>query len=330
MSEPNENLKDYYYVLGVLPDATQAQVQSAFQDLYDKFGPHVTMNESDPEPMMKAFKDINEAWEVLGDPVSRKEYDKVFLPVMEKNNVRNLWGKLTGVKTGDAAKTKDDPVDTRITLEITLREAIKGGLKRVTVEDTLFCQNCVKKKPVDRTKCINCHGAGLIRADRVEEVKLRTGLYDGEELCLPGKGRMDTRCRRYGDLVIVIQLAPHPYFSVQGKDISCYVPVTLCEAILGGEIETPTPTGKVAIKIQPLTQPKRVYRLKGQGLGFGQERGDFLLTMEVLIPTCLHADEVELFRRLQVVSSQPNPRREIFARLAAKTQAANPTDNANS
>jgi DnaJ-class molecular chaperone len=323
MTDPSENLTDYYYILGVRPDVTPAQLEAAYRDLYDKFGPHVTVKQQDPESMLKAYKEINEAWEVLGDPVRRAEYDKSHLPLLEKTSLRNLWSKVAGLKTktGEAPKTKDDPADTNLILEITLRESVKGVRKQVKVDDSVTCQSCVGRKPVDRVKCLACHGSGLIRSERLEDVDVMPGVLEKREIRLPGKGRMDTRCRRNGDLVIEIRILPHSYFAVNGRDVSCLVPLTIYEAVLGAEIEVPTPTGKVAMKIPPLTQPKRVFRLKGLGLGLGVERGDLLLSIEVLIPTQLHADEVELFRKLAVASSQPNPRTEIFARLAANPPA---------
>jgi DnaJ-class molecular chaperone len=328
MNEP-EDLTDYYYILGVRPDATQAQVAAAYQDLYDKFGPHVTVKQQDPESMLKAYKDISEAWEVLGDPASRAEYDKTHLPLLEKTNLRNLWGKVTGVKTktGEAQKSKEDPPDTRLSLEVTLRECIKGARKQFKVDEFLPCQTCASKKPVDRMKCQACHGSSTVRSERFEEVDIAPGVFENHEIRVRGRGRYDSRCRRNGDLIVVLKLASHPFFSVSGKDVACNVPVTIYEAILGGEIEVPTATGRVAMKIQPLTQPKRVYRLKGLGLGLGIDRGDLLVSIELSFPNQLHADEVELFRRLAIVSSQPNPRVEVFARLQALVQPAGPANN---
>ncbi len=314
--QPQQAGKDYYYILGVAPDATQAQIQAAYQELYDKFGPHVTVKEQDPEAMAKAYKDIEEAWEVLQNPARRQEYDNANLPLLQKSHLRSLWGKIAGVKTGEVPKTKDDIPDTRLQIEITLKEAIKGGKKIIKIEDWNPCQNCASKKPVDRLKCISCHGKGQVRTDRSEELLLNPGSYEKRELRIQGRGRYDARCKRNADLVVEIQIEQHPYFTVNGKDVSCTVPVTLYEAILGAEIEAPTPTGKVVMKIQPLTQRGRVYRLKGLGLG----GGDLLLSIEVMIPQQLHADEVELFRRLAVVSSQANPRLELFARLQAHAQ----------
>lgn len=323
-SKQPQGLKDYYYILGVSPDATREQIHAAYQELYDKFGPHVTFKEQDPEAMVKAYKDIVEAWEVLSDPASRQEYDKTNLPLLQKGHLRNLWGKLTGVKA-EEVKSKDDLPETRLNLEITLKEAIKGTRKQLKVEDQLPCQSCIGKKPVDRTKCINCHGKGLVRADRVEIVDIAPGCFEKQEIRINGKGRYDTRSRKNADLLVEIQVEQHPYFSVNGKDISCTVPVNLYEAILGAEIEAPTPTGKVVMKIQPLTQRGRVYRLKGLGLA----GGDLLLSIEVIIPSQLHADEVELFRKLATVSSQPNPRLDVFAKLQALAQASGTNPGSN-
>ena len=307
--------KDYYYILGIAPDATIDQIQAAYQEMYDKFGPHVTYKGQDSEAMVKAYKDIVEAWETLGDPERRAQYDRDNLPLLQKSHLRNLWGKLTGLKTGEEPKLKDDLPETRMSLEITLREAIKGGKKQLKIEDWLPCQNCQNKKPVDRLKCITCHGKAQIPANRIEEVDLHPGLF---ELRLPNKGKFDHRSRKHADLIIELQVQQHPFFTVHGRDVSCTVPVNLYEAILGAEIEAPTPTGKVVMKIQPLTQRGRVYRLKGLGIG----GGDLLVSIEVMIPNQLHADEVELFRRLAVASSQPNPRLEVFAKLQALNQAA--------
>ena len=316
MDPKQQGVKDYYYILGVRPEATTLELQDAYKELFDKFGPHVTLKGEDAEANVKAYKDICEAWEVLSDPYRRQEYDKVNLPLLQKSHLRDLWGKLTGVKE-DVPKSKDDPPETKATFSITLREAVKGVVKQIRVEDSTPCAQCQNKKPVDRMKCQNCRGLGGIRADRVEEINIPAGVADKQELRFPAKGKVDQRSKRHGDLIVEIQIEPHPYFSILGNDVCCTVPVTLYEAILGGEIEAPTATGKVVMKIQPLTQKGRVYRLKGLGIG-GQ--GDLLVSIDIVIPNQLHADEVVLFRKLATVSSQPNPRIEMFQRIQQSNQ----------
>lgn len=318
-SSKQHGVKDYYYILGVAPEASPQEIQAAYQVLYDKFGPHVTLGSQDAEANVKAYKDICEAWDTLSDPVRRQTYDRDNLPLLQKSHLRNLWGMLTGTKE---EKPKDEPPETRTTFAITLREAIKGWRKQIRVEDGLPCTQCQNKKPVDRSKCPNCRGLGVIRNDRVEEIDIPAGVADKQELRFPGKGKYDVRAKRHADLLVEVQIEPHPFFTVLGKDICCTVPVTLYEAMLGGEIEAPTPTGKVVMKIQPLTQKGRVYRLKGLGLG----GADLLVSIDVILPVQLHADEVVLFRKLASQSSQPNPRVELFQKIAA----SNPNPNAQS
>ena len=103
----------------------------------------------------------------------------------------------------------------------------------------------------------------------------------------------------------------HPVLTVHGRDIECIVPVTIYEAMLGAEIEVPTATGKVAMKIQPLTQQGRTYRLKGLGLS----GADMRVVIDVVIPKKLTGGEVKLYRKLQQLSEEENPRKKMFDRL---------------
>jgi DnaJ-class molecular chaperone len=144
--------------------------------------------------------------------------------------------------------------------------------------------------------------------ERVEEIDLPTGLYDNMEIRKPDQGRFDLRANRHGDLIIKIKVKPHPFLSILGRDVTCTVPVTIYEAVLGAEIEAPTATGRVVMKIQPLTQPGRVYRLKGLGLA----GADQLVTIDIVMPQNLSGEEVALFRKLKELSKEPNPREAMF------------------
>ncbi|MBY0359489.1 MAG: DnaJ domain-containing protein [Candidatus Obscuribacterales bacterium] len=313
--DPRQNLKDYYYILGVSPEATREEIEEAFRLLSDKFGPHVTLRNEDPETMEKTYREICDAWEVLSDPTSRQQYDKNNLPLVQKSQLRSLWGKFTGSNDEDL-KTKDSVSDLRIPLEISLKEAIKGTNKQIKLEDTLACQQCFRKKPVERAKCGSCFGSGMIRNERTETIVLPPGSYPQMELRLAGKGKFDTRVQKHGDLLVEIQIQPHPFFAVLGRDITCTVPVTVTEAVLGGEIDIPTASGRVVMKIQPLTQHGRVYRLKGLGIA----GADLLVTVEVSLPLQISGDELTLFRKLHESSTQGNPRSEIFAKLSRLNQ----------
>jgi DnaJ-class molecular chaperone len=128
-------------------------------------------------------------------------------------------------------------------------------------------------------------------------------------------GRFDLRAQRNGELIAKIKLKQHPFLAVLGRDITCTVPVTIYEAILGAEIEVPAAVGRVRMKVQPLSQPGRVFRLKGLGLA----GADQLVTIEVHIPQQLTADELAMFQKLRTISKEPNPRESIFAKISSAT-----------
>ncbi|MBI4532678.1 MAG: DnaJ domain-containing protein [Candidatus Melainabacteria bacterium] len=312
LMESKPAFKDYYYILGVSPDATGEEIQEAYHDLYEKYGPHVSIGGQDPDMLLKTFKDLSEAYEILMDPAKRKRYDEANKQHIYKGDLRRLWGKLSGAPAVDETQQKKKPtVDTLIEIEVTLREAVKGTKKHIRLEEPKSCADCVGLKPVQRMQCPNCRGLGYTSSERTEEVELPAGLYDKLEVRKSALGKYDLQAGRNGDLVITIRLAPHPYLGVLGRDITCTVPITIYEAVLGGEIEVPTATGRVIMKVQPRTQAGRVYRLKGLGLA----GADQLVTVEVVTPQQLGNEEVSLYQKLKGMSKDPNPRESLYTKL---------------
>lgn len=349
-----QTTKDYYYILGVRPNAPPQEIQRAYDDLYEKFGPHVSVSGMDPEIMIKTFKDICDAYETLMDSNKRKQYDAATADLRQSSaELRNLWTKHTtgshqavsgthetlqqqrsgtvfpkigpsqAVSTGahapltttsqpaadKGAKVQALALETEI--EVSLKEAFKGTHRQIKISDPKPCEECAQLKPVNRMQCNNCRGLGYSNVERTEEIDLGPGLFDGQEIRKTGQGRYDMRAGCNGDLILKIKLRPHPVLTVQGKDIQCTVPVTLYEAMLGADIEVPTATGKGTMKIQPLTQPGKVYRLKG----FGLAGADQLVTIDVVVPKQLSKEEVVLYRKLKDMCREPNPREAIMQRL---------------
>ena len=380
MDKAKSVFRDYYYVLGLKPGASQSQIQAAYNELYEKFGPHVSAEELEPDAMMKAYRDISEAYEVLMDPARRAEYDKKAQQSrQDSSDLRDLWLKKAGMPLVDPAAEEEEAAHTSpsswvksrgtgshaitasgshpslppepahepqtdyaygtasaaadwqgtaeenqdpvaepppmpaIALEVevlvTLKEAFKGCKKEVLITDPVTCSECAGlNNPVARMHCAQCRGVGTYNIDRKEELELPAGMYEGMEISKPGQGRYNVRAGHNGDLIVKVKLSEHPLLDTHGKDITCTIPVTIYEAMLGAEIEAPCATGKVTMKIQPLTQPGRVYRLKGLGLG----GADQLVTIEVILPARLSAEEVSIYKKLRDMFHEPNPREKYF------------------
>jgi DnaJ-class molecular chaperone len=315
--------KDYYYILGVRPDATSEEIGEAYQEQYEKFGPHVSAQSIDPDIQIKTFKDISDAYEILMDPGKRKEYDRSSAQSRQSTSeLRALWATRANTPPPSSSATaagahaapeppKVQALALEMELEVTLKEAVKGAKKQIKISDPRPCATCQGQKTTSRMQCSNCRGLGYFNVERVEEIELPTALYDGMEIRLPDQGRFDLRAGRQGDLIIKVKVRPHPVLSVLGRDITCNVPVTIYEAVLGAEIEVPCATGRVVMKIQPLTQTGRVYRLKGLGLA----GADQLVSIDVVMPQSLHGDQVNLFKKLKELSAasgEPNPRESMF------------------
>jgi DnaJ-class molecular chaperone len=308
--------KDYYYILGVRPDATSREIQQAYEQLYEKFGPHVNISGMDPDIMIKNFREICDSYEVLMDPKLRQEYDRNSAQLRQSmGDLRNLWQKSADQRPRDtqensmqAAGIKAAALAVELECEITLKEAMKGCTREIRLSDPRPCEQCNAMKTVNRMQCQGCRGLGYFNVERVTDVDLPAGTYDGMEIRRPGCGRFDIRANRQGDLILKVKLLPHPVLGVLGRDITLTVPVTLYEALLGAEIEVPTATGRVVMKIQPLTHPGRVYRLKGLGLA----GADQLISIDVVFPQKMTAEELSLLKTMREHSQEPSPREGLF------------------
>lgn len=137
--------------------------------------------------------------------------------------------------------------------------------------------------------CPSCRGEGRQMAQRHLTVKVPAGVESGMRLKLAGEGEAGVRGAGRGDLYVLIQVKPHPFFQRQGQDLACEIPVSMIHAALGSEVKVPTLTGTVMMKIPPGTQPGELFRLKGKGLPSlrGGGKGDQLVEIAVEIPAQL-------------------------------------------
>lgn len=191
---------------------------------------------------------------------------------------------------------------TNVETEITLKEACKGTTRSFVIKDQTACTSCINAKPINRLHCPECKGLGYTLNERQVEVSLDAGLSTGQEVRYPGLGANDIRSGKNGDLTVKIKVSEHPYFNIEGKNVTCTLRVSLYDATLGSKIEVPTANGKVIMTLQPLTQPGTVYRLRGLGIG----GGDQLLTIEINMPQMLSPEQIRLFEKIRELADQPN------------------------
>ncbi|MBB3108966.1 molecular chaperone DnaJ [Paenibacillus phyllosphaerae] len=188
----------------------------------------------------------------------------------------------------------------------------KGSGQQEVVQNTPFgrmvnrraCSNCSGTGKIIKEKCGTCHGAGKVKRQRKLNVRIPAGVDDGAQIRLSGEGESGLRGGPSGDLYIVIRVKSHEFFEREGDDIYCEVPLTFAQAALGDEIEIPTLTEKVKLKIPAGTQTGTYFRLKGKGVprlrGYGQ--GDQHVKVTVVTPTNLTDEQKDLLRQLAGVS----------------------------
>lgn len=158
-----------------------------------------------------------------------------------------------------------------------------------------------------------------MKKHRKIQVRIPAGVDDGSQIRISGEGESGTRGGPPGDLYIVIRVKPHEFFDREGDDIYCEVPLTFAQAALGDEIEIPTLTGKVKLKIPAGTQTGTYFRLKGKGVprlrGHGQ--GDQHVKVVVVTPSRLNEQQKELLREFARLSGEETHERDqnIFERM---------------
>jgi len=328
--------RDFYEVLGVPRSASDKEVRQAFRKLARKYHPDVNPGDAQAETR---FKEINRAYEVLSDAGKRKKYDRygerweqaeafdqarraggaggAFTQTFDLGDLfgRGRGGPFEGVFeafTGRRGPMRGQNVE--FAAEITLEEAFQGTTRLIEMQSQEACATCGGSGQIAGAVCHVCQGAGaLVRPKRIE-VKIPAGVQDGARVRVAGEGRAGLGGPR-GDLYVVVRVRPHSRFERRGADLITEAGVPLEDAVLGGEVEVRMLSGKhVALKLPPLTQNGRVFRLSGLGMpklsteatrrgeeakGKGKARGDLLVRVRVVLPESLTDRERELFERLR-------------------------------
>ncbi|GAF22969.1 chaperone protein DnaJ [Bacillus sp. JCM 19047] len=166
------------------------------------------------------------------------------------------------------------------------------------------CNHCEGTGKMIKDKCTTCHGKGKVRKRKKINVKVPAGIDNGQQLRVSGQGEAGTNGGPAGDLYVVFQVKEHEFFEREGEDIYCEVPLTFPQVALGDEIEVPTLTGKIKLKIPAGTQTGTNFRLKGKGVPnvHGRGQGDQHVQVRVVTPKTLNENEKELMREFAGMS----------------------------
>ena len=186
-----------------------------------------------------------------------------------------------------------------------------GGAGQVRFQQGFFsisrsCHRCGGAGKIIVSPCERCRGNGLMEEEREIKVKVPPGVDTGQRIRYQGEGEVSDQGGVPGDLYMVIHVEDHPIFIREGRDLLVVLPLSFTQAVLGDEVEAPTPSGPVKMKIPPGTQVGKVFRLRGKGMpGLeGRPAGDLHVRVFIEVPTRLGEEQKELLKQFSEISGE--------------------------
>jgi len=178
------------------------------------------------------------------------------------------------------------------------------------------CPRCGGSGKIIETPCSTCRGKGQVVRAKPVTVQIPPGVTDGGKIRFKGKGESGIGGGPAGDLYVITRIKPHPYFTREGADVALELPVTVTEAALGAQLEIPTPSGRVKLKVAPGTQDGKVYKLPGKGAARlkGNGFGDMKVRVKIVVPEELNAEQKELLKRFASSRGAADDVRKRFAK----------------
>jgi molecular chaperone DnaJ len=334
--------KDFYAVLGVSADASADDVKKAYRKLARKHHPDANAGDSAAE---RRFKEVGEAYNVLSDPEQRKQYDAV--RAMARGGARFTSGGPGGGNGGFEDVFSNLFGGGPAPGGGNVRFTTTGGTPGASFEDILsmfgggagggpgaggagagFRAPRGARRGEDLAADVTltfrqaAEGAQLsLRVDdpitgvRTVNARIPAGVRAGQKVRLRGKGRPGDLGGPDGDLVVTVQVEPHPVFTLDGGDLRISVPVTFAEAALGAQVEVPTLDGPtVRVKVPAGTPSGRTLRVKGHGVRSSKGTGDLLVTVQVAVPQRLDGTAREALETFAAATAGEDPRADLLAR----------------
>jgi curved DNA-binding protein len=316
--------KDYYDVLGVDRGASEREIKQAFRRLARRWHPDVN---SDDEQAEERFKEINEAYEVLGDPEKRAKYDRVGHSWNQWQDSGREPGQYdwsqwySGAPNGTRVRWTGDLGDlfggTRGEAFSDFFRTVFGGMGggRARSPEDVFGrstgggtysrsapgQDAEADVTITLEEALNGTSRVLERGGRRIRVTIPAGVRTGSKVRIAGEGHPGYSGGAAGDLYLNVTVKPHRIFERDGDDLRCGVSVDIYTAVLGGQLRVPTLNGAVSLRIPAGTQGGQTFRLRGRGMPIPHrsgQRGNLLATVEIQVPKHLSDHERELFEEL--------------------------------
>jgi curved DNA-binding protein len=318
--------RDFYQILGVPRDASQQDIQRAYRKLARQYHPDVN---SDPVAAER-FKDISEAYDVLSDPETRSRYDAFgpdFRQVPEGMDPQTWRRAQAGERAGAGAGARGGQAGrggpgfsytTGGDIDI---DELFGGLfggrggrgargwgPVPGADQTTDIQLTVEDAYHGTRRAIRLTGDD---GTRTVEVTIPPGVTEGQRIRVAGQGGRGGDGARSGDLYLVVRIAPHPRYRLEGRDLYVELRLAPWEAALGTSVAVPTPGGDAKVTVPTGTSCGRRLRLRGRGLPNPQgQPGDLYAEAKIMVPPRPTEAERDLFEQLAAVSTfDPRGRR---------------------
>jgi len=316
--------KDYYEILGVPRSASDAEVKKSFRKLAREFHPDVAKDKKRAE---EKFKEVNEAYEVLGDPAKRKKYDELGADWKSGAEFRPPPGWEQSFGGGRGARGAG-PGHFEFEFGGTgfsdffeqlfgSRRGGNGGFGR-SAGFHPGVEYAEAGRDIEGDILVTLEEAqhGSVRSVNVRhgqkaqtyQVRIPHGVTDGQRLRLAGRGEQGSAGGQAGDLYLRVRFARHPDFDVEQHDLIYEADLAPWEAVLGANLSVPTLTGRVNIKIPPGTQSGQKLRVRGRGLPLREGgHGDLIVVTRTIVPEKVSEAERKLWEHL-AHESRFNPR----------------------
>ncbi|PID85606.1 MAG: molecular chaperone DnaJ [Chloroflexi bacterium] len=314
------NYKDYYQILGVSKKATDKEIKKAYRRLAREYHPDTNQGDKQAE---ERFKEINEAYEVLGNPDNRTKYDQLG---SNYHRYQQMGGNAADFDFSQWFAQGGTPGGQHINMDLgDLFGSGFGSTQSGSFSDffnAIFGQQTATRQAprqdyfgqqtasadMEQIVTISLEEAfhGTTRSFRQNgtsfTAKIPRGAKNGTKIRLKGKGNVTAYGQ--GDLFLVVQVTPHHLFKRVGNNLEVRVPVDVVTAVLGGKVVVPTLTGDVTLKIPAGTQSGQTFRLSKKGMPHLRQpnkTGDMMAKIGIRIPKALTPEELALYEKLAAI-----------------------------